>query len=83
VTLADGPPEGRPVPMHPDEPQLTSPIGPDGIDKGLLTDVAEWLFGKSEVRRNAPEAGGRPAGHRPRLCLAHTKSVHVTWHRSP
>jgi hypothetical protein len=35
------------VPVHPEEPQLTSPIGPDGIDKGLLTDIASRMFGKS------------------------------------
>ena len=32
--------------MHPEEPQLTSPIGPDGIDRGMLTEVAQRLFGK-------------------------------------
>jgi hypothetical protein len=33
--------------MHPEEPQLTSPIGPDGIDRGMLAEVAARLFGKS------------------------------------
>ncbi len=47
LRVIDGPPEGGPVPLHPEEPQLTSPIGPDGIDKGLLQDVANRLFGKS------------------------------------
>ena len=47
LRVVDGPPEGGPVPMHPEEPQLTSPIGPDGIDRGMLTEVAARLFGKS------------------------------------
>jgi hypothetical protein len=45
IANVDGPPEGAPVPVHPEEPQLTSPIGPDGIDKGLLAEVAGRLFG--------------------------------------
>ena len=32
LRVVDGPPEGGPVPVHPEEPQLTSPIGPDGLD---------------------------------------------------
>jgi Mn-containing catalase len=47
LKVVDGPPEGGRVPEHPEEPQLTSPIGPDGIDKGMLQDVAARLFGKS------------------------------------
>jgi manganese catalase len=47
LRVVDGPPEAGPVPVHEDEPQLTSPIGPDGIDKGLLADVAYRLFGKT------------------------------------
>jgi Mn-containing catalase len=50
LRVVDGPPDGGPVPEHPEEPQLTSPIGPDGIDKGLLADVAARLFGKSATR---------------------------------
>jgi hypothetical protein len=38
------------VPLHPDEPQLTAPIGPDGIDKGMLGEIAERLFGKSATK---------------------------------
>jgi ABC-type enterochelin transport system ATPase subunit len=37
------------VPLHPEEPQLTSPIGPDGVDKGMLADIASRLFGKGSV----------------------------------
>ena len=50
LRVVDGPPEGGPVPVHPEEPQLTAPIGPDGVDKGLLTNVAERIFGKSALR---------------------------------
>jgi hypothetical protein len=46
----DGPPEGGPVPEHEEEPQLTSPIGPDGIDQGMLADIANRLFGKSVTK---------------------------------
>jgi Mn-containing catalase len=48
LRVVDGPPEGGPVPNHDEEPQLTSPIGPDGVDPGLLSDVAERLFGKKQ-----------------------------------
>jgi Mn-containing catalase len=47
LRVIDGPPEGGPVPLHPEEPQLTSPIGPDGIDQGMLQEVATRLFGKT------------------------------------
>jgi Mn-containing catalase len=47
LRVVDGPPEGAPVPEHPEEPQLTSPIGPDGIDKNMLQEFATRLFGKS------------------------------------
>jgi len=47
LRVVDGPPEGAPVPEHPEEPQLTSPIGPDGIDKGILQEMATRIFGKS------------------------------------
>jgi manganese catalase len=47
LRVVDGPPEGGRVPEHPEEPQLTSPIGPDGIDKGMLQEIATRLFGKS------------------------------------
>ena len=50
LRVVDGPPEGAPIPVHPEEPQLTSPLGPDGIDKGLLSEVAERLFGKSATQ---------------------------------
>jgi Mn-containing catalase len=45
LRVVDGLPEGGPVPAHPEEPQLTSPIGPDGIDKGMLAEVAKRVFG--------------------------------------
>jgi Mn-containing catalase len=45
LRVVDGPPQGGAVPVHPEEPQLTSPIGPDGIDQGMLADVADRLFG--------------------------------------
>jgi Mn-containing catalase len=51
LRVVDGPPEGGRAPIHPEEPQLTSPIGPDGIDKGMLEDVAQRLFGKGVTRR--------------------------------
>src|ERR671912_1901527 len=47
LRVVDGPPEGAPPPKHSEEPQLTSPIGPDGIDKDLFNDIASRLFGKS------------------------------------
>ena len=50
LQVVDGPPEGASVPVHAEEPQLTSPLGPDGIDKGLLADVAARLFGKDGLR---------------------------------
>jgi Mn-containing catalase len=46
LRVIDGPPEGAPVPVHPEEPQLTSPIGPDGIDPGMLREIGDRLFGK-------------------------------------
>jgi Mn-containing catalase len=49
LRVVDGPPEGAEIPVHPEEPQLTSPLGPDGIDKGLLADVAARLFGKGAM----------------------------------
>ena len=45
------PPEGGPAPIHPAEPQLTSPIGPDGIDAGLSNDIASRMFGKAATKR--------------------------------
>jgi Mn-containing catalase len=48
LRVVDGPPEGGPVPVHPDEPQLTSP---DGIDLGLLKHIGDRLFGKDSVER--------------------------------
>ena len=50
LRVVDGPPEGGPVPIHPAEPQLTSPIGPDGIDAGLFNDIASRLFGKGATQ---------------------------------
>jgi hypothetical protein len=38
------------VPIYPEEPQLTAPIGPDGIDKGMLQDVANRIFGKAAFK---------------------------------
>lgn len=35
--------------MHPQEPQLTSPIGTDGVDSGVLKDTAKRLFGKEAL----------------------------------
>jgi Mn-containing catalase len=49
LRVVDGPPEGGEVPEHPEEPQLTSPIGPDGIDQGMFTEIATRLFGKGAV----------------------------------
>jgi Mn-containing catalase len=50
LQVVDGPPEGGEIPEHPEEPQLTSPLGPDGIDQGLLADVATRLFGRETTR---------------------------------
>ena len=47
LRVVDGPPEGAPVPQHPAEPQLTSPIGPDGLDTAMLNEIAVRLFGKN------------------------------------
>ena len=47
LRVVDGPPEGAQVPVHPAEPQLTSPIGPDGVDTGMLGEIAVRLFGKN------------------------------------
>ena len=47
LRVVDGPPEGAPVPQHPAEPQLTSPIGPDGLDTAMLSEIAVRLFGKN------------------------------------
>jgi hypothetical protein len=49
--VVDGLPEGGRIPLHPQEPQLTSPIGPDGIDPDLLKDIGARLFGKESVRK--------------------------------
>jgi len=46
LRVVDGPPDGGRVPEHPEEPQLTAPIGPDGIDKGMLQEMATRLFGR-------------------------------------
>jgi Mn-containing catalase len=51
LRVVDGPPEGGPVPVHPEEPQLTSPLGPDGIDPGLLSEIGERLFGKESMKK--------------------------------
>jgi Mn-containing catalase len=50
LRVVDGPPEGGPVPIYPEEPQLTAPIGPDGIDQGMLQDVANRIFGKGAFK---------------------------------
>ena len=47
LRVVDGPPEGGTVPLHPAEPQLTSPLGPDGVDTGMLGEIAVRLFGKN------------------------------------
>jgi Mn-containing catalase len=51
LEVVDGPPEGGPVPEHPEEPQLTAPDGPDGVDPEMLADVAKKLFGSSKRKR--------------------------------
>jgi Mn-containing catalase len=53
LRVVDGPPEGGNIPLHPDEPQLTAPIGPDGIDTGMLAEIAERLFGKTPAKSKA------------------------------
>ena len=37
--------------MHPEEPQLTSPIGPDGIDTGMLKDIGARPVGKESMKK--------------------------------
>ena len=44
LTVQDGPPEGHTPPDLPEEPQLTSPIGPD-MDPDMLAHFAKKLFG--------------------------------------
>ena len=44
LRVEDGPPEGFAPPDLPEEPQLTSPIGPD-LDPAFLADVAKRVFG--------------------------------------
>jgi Mn-containing catalase len=44
LRVVDGPPEGAAPPELDDEPQLTSPIGPD-LDPSFLKDVAKRVFG--------------------------------------
>ena len=48
--MVDGPAQGGPVPVDPEEPQLTSPIGPDGIDTGLPKDIGVRLFGEGSIK---------------------------------
>jgi Mn-containing catalase len=45
LRVEDRIPEGAPPPDLPEEPQLTSPLGPD-IDPSLFKDIATRLFGK-------------------------------------
>ncbi|MBB4637125.1 manganese catalase family protein [Longimicrobium terrae] len=44
LIVQDGPPEGFDPPELPEEPQLTSPLGPD-IDHEMFKDIAKKLFG--------------------------------------
>jgi Mn-containing catalase len=44
LRVVDGVPEGFTPPDLPEEPQLTSPVGPD-MDPGMLAEVAKRLFG--------------------------------------
>jgi Mn-containing catalase len=44
LTVQDGPPEGAPPPDLPEEPQLTSPLGPD-MDPDMIAHFAKKLFG--------------------------------------
>jgi hypothetical protein len=34
-----------------EESQLNSPVGPDGMDSGMLRDMADRLFGKGATTR--------------------------------
>jgi Mn-containing catalase len=45
LKVVEGPPEGGRVPRHPEEPQLTAPVGP-ALDKEMLQQMADRLFGK-------------------------------------
>ena len=46
LRVEHGIPKGAPPPDLPEEPQLTSPIGPDSdIDPGFLSEVAKRVFG--------------------------------------
>ena len=46
LRVVDGPPEDFTPPELPEEPQLTSPLGPE-IDAGLFLDMAKRIFGTS------------------------------------
>ena len=46
LRVVDGAPEGGKAPVYPEEPQLTSPLGPDGIDPGTLAEFATRIFGR-------------------------------------
>ena len=56
LEVSDEIPEGAPPPDLEEEPQLTVPDGPDGIDPEMFEDVANRLFG-SAIR--APDRGTR------------------------
>jgi Mn-containing catalase len=54
LEVVDGIPEGAPPPELDDEPQLTSPLGPE-IDREMFDSVAARLFGETSAR---PGRGG-------------------------
>jgi Mn-containing catalase len=51
LEVVDGPPEGGPVPEYPPEPQLTAPLGPDGVDPEMFADIKKKLFGNDKGSR--------------------------------
>ena len=50
LRVVDGPPEGGPVPIHPEEPQLTSPVGRTASIQGMLKEIGDRLFGKGSTK---------------------------------
>ena len=50
--------------IYPEEPQLTAPIGPDGIDQRMLQDVANRIFEGRRVQVIGPQKA-MPQKHTP------------------
>lgn len=73
LTVSDDIPEGAPPPNLPEEPQLTSPVGPDldmgGLDPEMVRDAANYVFGDSSKTMPMSRGNGdtsRQAGRKSR-----------------